>query len=282
MPAKKFLSGIDLASQQIKHLADGAANDDAATYGQLLALVNGAIWKDAAQVASTANLDLAAPGASIDQVALSNGDRVLVKNQTDPTENGIYVWNGATSTMTRASDADGTGELDPGSAVFVLDGTVNSATAWIVADQGTTPIDPGTDDVVWTQFGAGGTLYSAGDGLQLIGTTFSVEPDPAGGLLAAASGVSVKPGTGIVVDENGVSVDPAAFVRKFAQDIGNGTLTSIAVTHGLGTRDVTVAIYDNATFAEVETDVVHTDANTVTLNFATAPATGAYRVVVNG
>ena len=70
---------------------------------------------------------------------------------------------------------------------------------------------------------------------------------------------------------------------KFAQPIGsNGILTSIPVVHSLGTTDVVVSVYDVATNALVYTDVVVTDANTVTLGFATAPAANTLRVVVLG
>lgn len=72
------------------------------------------------------------------------------------------------------------------------------------------------------------------------------------------------------------------FTKKYAASIGNGVLTSIAVTHNLGTRDVQVQVYDNATYDTVETDVVRTDTNTVTVSFTQAPASNAYRVVVIG
>lgn len=71
-------------------------------------------------------------------------------------------------------------------------------------------------------------------------------------------------------------------VNKFAADIGDGVATSIAVVHNLGSRDVTVSVRDVVSHAEVYPDVVMTDANTVTLGFTTAPATGSLRAVVIG
>jgi cytoskeletal protein CcmA (bactofilin family) len=73
-----------------------------------------------------------------------------------------------------------------------------------------------------------------------------------------------------------------AISRKVAASVGNSSATSFAVVHNLGTRDVTVNVYDNATYDTVETDVVRTDANTVTVSFAVAPSSNAYRVVVVG
>jgi cytoskeletal protein CcmA (bactofilin family) len=73
-----------------------------------------------------------------------------------------------------------------------------------------------------------------------------------------------------------------AISRKVAASVGNASGTSFAVVHNLGTRDVTVNVYDNANYETVVTDVVRTDANTVTVSFATAPSSNAYRVVVVG
>ena len=69
---------------------------------------------------------------------------------------------------------------------------------------------------------------------------------------------------------------------KVAINVGNGAATSFAITHNLGTRDVVVNVYDNATYDTVEVDVVRTDTNTVTVSFAVAPASNAYRAVIIG
>jgi hypothetical protein len=66
----------------------------------------------------------------------------------------------------------------------------------------------------------------------------------------------------------------------YAVNVGDASATSFALTHGLATRDVIVSIYDNSTFEEVITDVVLTSTSVVTVSFATAPASNAYRVVI--
>lgn len=71
-----------------------------------------------------------------------------------------------------------------------------------------------------------------------------------------------------------------AAVGGYAANIGDATATSFALTHGLGTRDVIVAIYDNATYEEVLADVVVTSTTVVTVAFAIAPSSNAYRVVI--
>ena len=73
-----------------------------------------------------------------------------------------------------------------------------------------------------------------------------------------------------------------SIARKFVTSIGDGAATAIAVTHNLGTKDVTVQVYDAATDQTVETDVTRTSTSVVTIGFATAPASGAYKVVIVG
>lgn len=69
-------------------------------------------------------------------------------------------------------------------------------------------------------------------------------------------------------------------VGGYAANVGNASATSFTLTHNLGTRDVTVLIYDNATYEQVYADVVMTSTSVVTVSFATAPASNAYRVVI--
>lgn len=81
------------------------------------------------------------------------------------------------------------------------------------------------------------------------------------------------------------AVTPASltsFARKFTGTIGNGSLTSIAVTHGLGSQFVTAQIFDATSNAQVECDVVLTSATQTTFTFATAPTSNQYRVVITG
>lgn len=262
---RKFLSnGIDLDSKKIIHLADGSATDDAATWGQVQAFLAGLAWKPAVRVASTGDVTIAGPGASIDGVALSNGDRVLLKSQATASQNGIYVFNGAASAMTRATDMDTAAECKS-ATVLVAEGTVNHDTAWT---QTAEVVTLGTDTITFVAFGGGVTYTADGTGgLQLVGTAFSV-------LLPASSGLT-KDGTGLYVDR-------AIVMTRYAADIGDGASTSIAIVHNKGTKDVHVGFRQNSDDAEVDTYVVHTSTSTVTATFATAPAAAALRAVVIG
>ena len=82
--------------------------------------------------ATTLNVDLAAPPAEIDGVALAAGDLVLVKNQFDPAANGIYVFTGAS--LQRWSGADSSDELPRGTVVYVEQGATNGDSSWTFDD----------------------------------------------------------------------------------------------------------------------------------------------------
>lgn len=265
--ARKFLNGVDLAGQRVQNVADGTAATDAVTKQQLDNAVAGLAWKSRpVRAATTVAGTLASSfenGDVIDGVTLVTGDRILVKDQAAGAENGIYTVN-ASGAPTRASDADSSAEL-VNATVVVSEGTVNADKAFTQTTNA--PITVGTTALVWGPVG-GGTSYTAdGQGLEVIGNQFSIELDTASGLSKSASGLKI---------------DPSIVTRKYAANVGNGSATSIAVTHNLGTRDVHVQVYDAATFETVEVDVVRTDVNTVTLTFATAPASNAYRAVVQG
>lgn len=110
----------------------------------------------------------------IDGISLNNGDRVLLKDQTNAIENGIYNAVSATdpTTWVRAIDFDDDVEVTSGAFTFVGEGTVNGGSSWIVVTDD--PITVGTDAIKWEQFSSAGQ-FSAGDGLSLSGNEFSVD-----------------------------------------------------------------------------------------------------------
>jgi hypothetical protein len=128
----------------------------------------------------------------------------------------------------------------------------------------TGPIVIGTTSITINIFGTTADL-TAGNGLQATGNTWSV-----------------KPTTGVVVNASGVGVDTAVVVRKFAQAIGDGSATSYTVTHNLNNQDVITQVREVATNNVVEVDIQNNGVNTVVIAFASAPASNAYRVVVQG
>lgn len=128
---------------------------------------------DSARVASTADIDLTTGGElTIDGVALSAGDRVLVKDQTSTEENGVYVV--AAGAWSRATDLDETSEATENVWIFVSEGTLYADTGWKIS---TAPTALGTDPLAWTQFsGTGATSNPVKRGTATIasGGTVSV------------------------------------------------------------------------------------------------------------
>lgn len=266
--AKKFWNGVDLNAQRAQNAADPTAATDLTTKQYVDNLLQGLTWKNAVRAATTTNGTLASAYANasvIDGVTLATGNRILIKNQTTQSENGIYTVN-ASGAPTRATDMDVAAEF-PNAAVYVSEGTTQADTQWVMTANA--PITVGTTNITWVQSGTGGTTYSAGNGLSLATTTFSVLADPVAG-------------GGISVAAAGVKVDTAVVVRKYAVSIGNGALTTIAVVHNLGTADITWSIRDVSGNIFSDTEATSTDANTLTFVFPSAPASNSLRVVVHG
>jgi hypothetical protein len=166
--------GANLGAGTYKITNLGAPTDstDAATKAYVDAVTEGLHVHASVVAATTGNIDLSnglEAGDVIDGVTLAADDRVLVKNQSTTSENGIYV--AVTSGVAvRASDYNTASEIDPGDFVFVSGGTVNDNTGWVQTNTVTTL---GTDPIQFTQFSGAGT-YQAGNGLTLTGNTFSI------------------------------------------------------------------------------------------------------------
>ena len=124
--------------------------------------------KDSVKVATTANITLSGT-QTIDGIAVSAGDRVLVKDQSTTHQNGIYVC--ATGSWSRATDADTAAEFNSGIFFFVEQGTVNADSGWVMTTDGT--ITFGTTAIAFAQFSGAGQI-DAGDGLEKNGNTINV------------------------------------------------------------------------------------------------------------
>jgi len=246
---------------KLTNVATPVSGTDAANKQYVDDVVASISWKNEVRVASTANGTLAsafANGSTVDGIALVTGDRILLKDQTTQTENGLYTVN-ASGAPTRATDADSGAEMS-GAAVYVTNGTTNQGTRWVCNTTGT--ITLGSTSLTFVQF-AGGSAYTAGNGLTL-----------------AANDFNVGAGTGISVAADSVSIDTAVVVRKYSGTIGDGSTTAIVVTHNLNTKDIHVQLRQVADDVFVVADVTATSVNTCTITFAVAPAASAIRATV--
>jgi hypothetical protein len=291
-------ANLDAGSYKITNLGTPTASGDAVNKSYVDGLTSGLDWKTSVNVLAASNVPLTgSTPLSVDSHTLSNGYRVLLKNQTTGSENGIYdlTITGGSYALTRSSDADAYGELI-GAAVFVMEGTTYAATSWVQSNHYITDFSNQT----WTQFSGAGT-YLAGSGLQITGNTFSVDTTPTSGsasirtdngatevkvdttrgLSVDSNGLGINAGTGITFSAGALTLASGYGIRKFSENIAS--TTSHVATHNLGTRDIHVAVYDNnSPYAEVFPDIEHTTTNTVTVKFATAPTADQYRVVIIG
>lgn len=277
-----MLVALDMSNLRILNVASPSASTDAVNKTYVDNLLGGLAWKNEVRAATTANGTLAsafANGQTIDGVTLVTGDRILIKNQSNPIENGIYIV-AASGAPARSFDADAAGDLN-NATVSVTEGTVNEGLSFT---QNEISPAPGTDANNWVQSLAG-VSYTSDDGLQLIGNAFSILLDSDSGLVVSGAGLAIDPdiaGDGLLWSAGELTIDPATMARKFAASVGNGSNTALTVTHNFGSRDVDVEVFDNATYETVGVNVTRPTTNTVQVEFATAPASNAYRVVVRG
>jgi hypothetical protein len=262
--ARKFFTDIDMQSvSKITNLPAATADGDAVRFSQLNAAIEGLAWKDSCRVATQANLDLASPGATIDGVTMASSDRVLVRAQTAGAESGIYIWNGASTAMTRSLDASTFDELEQ-ATVSVEEGTSAGTTYRQTAVNGTL----GSTTITWAVFG----------------TSAPAASETTSGTAELATQAEVDAGTDDLRIVTPLKLKTwSSAPKRYAANFGNGSATSYTITHNLASRDLTVAIYRNSgSYDEIECDVEHTTTNTITLVFATAPTSDQFRIVVLG
>ena len=153
------------------NVATPTLDNHAANKSYVDSIAQGLDVKDSVRAASTGNITVGTPATTLDGVTLVTGDRILLKNQTTGSENGIYTY--ASGGLTRATDMDATGEF-VGAFFFVEEGTTNSDQGFVCSTNGTVTV--GTTAVAFTQFTGTGQL-TAGNGLSKSGNTFNVNVD---------------------------------------------------------------------------------------------------------
>ena len=217
---------INVSSARITSLATPTGSTDAATKAYVDAQLQGLDVKNSVRVATTANGTLAsafANNSTVDGITLATGDRILLKDQSTGSENGIYTVN-ASGAPTRATDFDADSEVTGGTFFFVEEGTVNADNGFVMTNDGTVTV--GTTALTFTQFSGAGQVI-AGDALTKSGNTINVGVDNSS-IEINSDALRVK-ASGITNAMLAGSIDLTAKVTG-ALPVGNGGtgLTSIA------------------------------------------------------
>jgi hypothetical protein len=274
-------TSVNLNNQKITNLAAPTAATDAASKGYADGLVQGLNAKTSVKAATTANIANLATGApnTLDGVTLAANDRILVKDQTTATGNGIYtvttLGTGANGVWTRSTDMDVWAEF-PSAYTWVEQGTLNADTGWnCTVDQGGTL---GSTNVTWVLFTSAGATI-AGAGLNKTGNVIDfVSGDTACMTVAADSATVIaapkwKTGQTITLtgDVTGVSAawDGSAGV-SFVTAIGAGVIVDADVAAGAAIQESKVANLVTDLAAKVPLSTVTTKGDILA---ATASAT---------
>ena len=274
------VSALQLATKQyVDAVAEGLhvhASCAAATTGTLASITGGTVTYNNGTAGVGATLTLSNALSVLDGYTLLNGDRVLVKNEATQANNGIYTWATGGTVLTRATDFDTAAEIASGDFTFVTYGTLYANTGWVQTNPVTTV---GTDSIVWSQFTGAGT-YTAGTGLTLAGTQFSITNTA---VTAASYGSATQVGTFTVNAQGQLTLASNTTVTPAVGSItglGTGVATALAVNVGSAGAFVT---FDGA-LGTPSSGTVTNLTGTASINIngtvgATTPTTGNFTTV---
>ena len=217
---------IDVSSARITSLATPTGSTDAATKAYVDAQLQGLDVKQSVRVATTANGTLSsafANNSTVDGVTLATNDRILIKDQSTGSENGIYTVN-ASGAPTRATDFDADSEVTGGAFFFAEEGTTNADNGFVLTNDGA--ITVGTTALTFTQFSGAGQVI-AGSALTKSGNTLNVGVDDSS-IEVSSDALRVK-ASGITNAMLAGSIDLTAKVTGSLPVANGGTgLTAIA------------------------------------------------------
>jgi hypothetical protein len=186
--------------------------NDIANKSYVDSIASGLHWKDSVKATTTGNITLSGT-QTVDGIALSADDRILVKDQTTASQNGIYVV--AAGAWARSADMDVAGEF-PGAAMFVREGSLNADSGWVCSNDS---VNVGVTAVVFAQFSGAGQI-TAGAGLAKAGNVLSVNVDD----------------TSLQITGDSLNVKAAGVTdAMLAGSISNAKLTNNSITIASGT-----------------------------------------------
>ena len=278
-------ASVSLNSQTITNLADPVNTQDAATRGFVEATAQGLDVKDSCVAATTGNITISTAlnnGDTLDGVTLSTNDRVLVKDQSTASQNGIYIVG---SSPARAADL-AAGSNAAGMFTFIEQGTVNADNGFVCTSNAGSAVT-GTNNLTYAQFSGAGQITTA-DGLQKSGNTISVDLKSNGGIVIESTEIAVDLGassiTGtLAVGDGGTGATSASNARSnlglvIGTDVEphSDKLTELA-TMAQNTADaladltnVEVGILDGATVTTSELNILDGGTSATSTTLATA------------
>jgi hypothetical protein len=220
-------SALQLATKQyVDSVAEGLhvhASCAAATPNTLASLTGGTVTYNNGTAGVGATLTLSVALTTLDGYTLQNGDRVLVKNEAAQANNGIYTWATGGTVLTRATDFDTAIEIASGDFTFISNGTLYGDTGWVQIEPVTTI---GTDPIVWQQFSGAGT-YTAGTGLTLTGSQFSITNTT---VTAASYGSASSVATFTVNAQGQLTAATTTAIAIDASQITSGTVNTARIS----------------------------------------------------
>jgi hypothetical protein len=220
-------AALDLATKQyVDAVAEGLHVHEAcaaATPGTLASITGGTVTYNNGAAGVGATLTLSVALTVLDGYTLLNGNRVLVKNEATQANNGIYTWATGGTVLTRATDFDTAAEMASGDFTFVSNGTLYASTGWVQTDPVTVV---GTSPVTWIQFSGSGA-YTAGTGLTLTGTQFSITNTA---VTAGAYGSASSVGTFTVNAQGQLTLAATTPIAINGNQITSGTVGSAYIS----------------------------------------------------
>ena len=283
--SRAFTGAQSMGSNKLTNVADPTTAQDAATKSYVDGLIQGFDWKQSVRAASTTAGTLStafADGSVLDGVTLATGDRILVKNQSNGAENGIYTVN-ATGAPTRANDADASADVTAGLTFFISEGTTQGNSSWSLTTDDTIAL--GTTALTFTQV-AGGSLYSAGAGLTLNGSAFDVVAADTS-LTVNADNLQVRINDASLEVSNGLRVKQGGAGQVYIAN-ASGVLTpttlsgDVASVTGAGAVTLATGIVRASNYVVRETPSGLVNGTNTAFTLASTPVTGTEQVFLNG
>jgi hypothetical protein len=273
---RAFTGDQSMGSHELTNVATPTTGTSAATKNYVDAAVQGFDWKASVRAGTTANGTLAtayANGQVIDGVTLATGDRILLKNQTTGSENGLYTVN-ASGAPTRATDADSSAKVTAGLAVFVSEGTTLGNTAWLLTTDD--PITLATTALTFTQIGGGSgsvTTVSVASANGFAGSVANATSTPAITISTSITGVLKGNGTAISAATVGTDVLASSSVVTRETPSGSVNGSNTAFTLANTPTSGTEMVFLNGILQEPGAGNDYTISGG-TITYLTAPLTG--------